>query len=325
MQWRANFQLDLKVWADKHGLLPETMDLLSKDGFTSLQAVSLLTDSIIKDYKGSMNLAQFLLLRDAIQQLKKVKEGNEDRNASPTVPPPSDSASRQGRPTQAIEESSATQHNTPDALQSEGGLGMAALIDLLGGQRTQDQPSQSSLTSPITGKAAIFDPLFIKKQACKHRDIRDYISLSEPRSEKPHQISVNNVSVSLSEGKVPLEKVTPLQYTEASLMILREMVATDNLTQEEIMQYVAYVIKVSCLGQQFTWQSVLTYDTHYRKAQAMLGFHWGADNSYLMQLHLKPRQELSGPHFKGLKIIPDMILHQELWSVNALMAEMGVI
>ena len=58
------------------------------------------------------------------------------------------------------------------------------------------------------------------------------------------------------------------------------MVAEDNVQFPEVMTYVGYLVKIATLAQSFKWEQVI-------KSQAELGFTWGADNSYLMQVYLK--------------------------------------
>ena len=59
---------------------------------------------------------------------------------------------------------------------------------------------------------------------------------------------------------------------------------------------------------------MLKYDQAYRKVQAASGFKWGADNSFFMQLYLKPDQDRAassyakkrpGPKSRKSKFDPD--------------------
>jgi hypothetical protein len=91
----------------------------------------------------------------------------------------------------------------------------------------------------------------------------------------------------LPDSKPKLDSISPLQYMEASLRILREMATKDGASLPQVMQYVGYLVKVANMGQRFQWKSVVQYDSEYRKAQAESGFNFGADSSYMMQLHLR--------------------------------------
>ena len=100
-------------------------------------------------------------------------------------------------------------------------------------------------------------------------------------------ITVGSVKLAVKNGKVPIDKVTIAQYMEASLRIVRSMVTENNVQFPEVMNYVGYLVKIATLAQSFKWEQVIKYDQEYRKSQAELGFTWGADNSYLMQVYLK--------------------------------------
>ena len=79
---------------------------------------------------------------------------------------------------------------------------------------------------------------------------------------------------------------SPLQYLEANLPILREM-AMDGQPTSALLQYVSYLIKVASMGQGLLWKSVIQYDTEYRKSQAAIGFPFGTDSTFMMQLYLR--------------------------------------
>ena len=74
---------------------------------------------------------------------------------------------------------------------------------------------------------------------------------------------------------------------EASLRVLRAMVTEEQIDVSEILDYIAYLTKIATFAQAFRWESVLRYDTEYRKRQADMGYKWGADSPYLMQLYLQ--------------------------------------
>ena len=111
-------------------------------------------------------------------------------------------------------------------------------------------------------------------------------------------IKVGDVELNLVESKPKLDSVTPLQYMEASLWILRELALKDGASLSHVLQYVGYLVKIANMGQHFQWKFVIKYDSEYRKAQAEAGFPFGADSSYMMQLflHDQPAVEAKPPH-----------------------------
>ncbi len=145
-----------------------------------------------------------------------------------------------------------------------------------------------------------FDPLGftcanLTDQAAKlkWRDIRDYVSVTNKMSypnDPSGTVKIGNVELSIKDKKIAIEGLSMSQYMEASLRIMRDMVSEDGADMATIMQYAGYLIKISHLAQAFRWDSVLRYDHAYRKHQAEMGFNWGADSSYLMQLYLKINQ-----------------------------------
>ena len=62
---------------------------------------------------------------------------------------------------------------------------------------------------------------------------------------------------------------------EASLRVLRAMVTEEQIDVNVILDYIAYL---TTFAQAFRWESVLRYDTEYRKRQADMGYKWGADS-----------------------------------------------
>ena len=74
---------------------------------------------------------------------------------------------------------------------------------------------------------------------------------------------------------------------EGSLKILCEMKTKDRVNTETILDHIGFLTKMACMGQTFSWPSLMKYDAEYRKTQAYQGFPWGADSPLLMQLLLK--------------------------------------
>ena len=77
------------------------------------------------------------------------------------------------------------------------------------------------------------------------------------------------------------------QYMEGRVKVLREMIREDGASTDTISNYVNYQIKIATFAQTFKWDSVLRYALEYRKGQSEVGFEWGCDSPYLMQLHLQ--------------------------------------
>ena len=180
--------------------------------------------------------------------------------------------------------------NTPPTPIPDGGLNLTSLLNIVGG--ATQQMADHRTPGNNEGKQNTFDPFEFElwkhsADTLKCRDIRDFVSLFQEQSINTSKVTVGEIEVSLPESKTKLESITPLQYMEASLRILREMAIKDAAPPESILNYVGYLIKTANMGQRFNWKSMLKYDAEYRKAQATAGFPWGADNAYMMQLFLR--------------------------------------
>jgi len=161
-------------------------------------------------------------------------------------------------------------------------MDVSALMNLL--------TSEAPPTTKDTGKNLTFDPFdfnlsSVETSSAKARDIKDYITLSQTKDKQT--VSLGGIELTIPETKPKLETVTPLQYMEASMKIMREMALKDGADLETVLRYAGYVIKIANMGQRFNWQSVLKYDAEYRKYQAIGKFDWGADNAWSMMVFLK--------------------------------------
>ena len=289
-------------WCDEFELHPSTIMELAKEGFTTMLSVQTLTSEIIEEHFKMLNLGQRLLLKRATISLQSVQPTSQEQTTR--------SDRRRERP---ITGSSQLQENggaraIQNRLDSNGHLSVDDLMRLWGNGNTATT-STANETTGNDGKVLTFDPfLFLGTSEGKkatYRCVTDYVSLplKDQRfrdGDSALELSVTNGKLSVSDRKLPLDKVNNPQYFEASLKILREMVRVDKVNASFIMDYIGYLIKISTMAQVFQWQSVLVYDREYRKAQADQGFNWDADNSYLMQLLLKAEGDKSqGTSYQG--------------------------
>lgn len=255
-------------WAKNFEITEDSLKILADKGFASRLTLSKLTPEIIKAEFKKLPLAQNLLLQEACQSLR-VPE---------TVTQPTEPA------TPAHDNGGSGDASSGSTLTAAD---VAAFIDQ-GGSIISDKND--------CGKPHLFDPLqfdFNKSGAVgPHRDIRDYITLVPKglsgSAQDSGSIKIGAQEFLLKDTKIPWERLNVPQYMEGSLRIMREMALQDKCGVGELLEYSNYLVKIATLGQCFNWQSVLKYDQAYRKAQSSSGFRWGSDNSYLMQLYLKP-------------------------------------
>ena len=161
---------------------------------------------------------------------------------------------------------------------------MTALLQLLGKDIQTDQTQQ--------GKQHTFDPFQVQMQAGiekpKCKEIRDYITIIQERKDNSPTFKLGDMEFCLSNTKPKLDNITPLQYMEASLRIVRESALKEGADLNQVLEQLSYIIKMAIFGQRFQWKSALKYDIEFRKLQASLQFPWNSDSAYLMQAFLQP-------------------------------------
>jgi hypothetical protein len=283
----ANTNDPFAKWCEEAELFPTTVQKLQDSGFVTLKSVRHLTSQMIEQEFPDLKLAQKLLLDSAVAELNNVlTQERETRKES-----------------QSQKENNGSHAEGNDGLDLQQKLDSGTNLSVQDLMTLWNKPPASSATQTaeqqVTGKALVFDPFSQPIDAANsltHRDICDYISLAKDhRKEHSGGLTMGDFELSLADGKVSLNnkkvelsRVTQTQYMEASLKILREMVYQEKISVSQIMDYVGYLTKIATLAQTFQWASVLLYDREYRKEQSDKGFAWGADNSYLMQLLLRP-------------------------------------
>lgn len=265
--------MDFQSWCDTYELSQSTVDALKEAGFLSLKSCALLNQKTMDaQFKKSLNCAQFLLLQSAVESLSQGTTSGVSQDAP------------------AITKKKVTSdHSDLEGALHNKGLDAETLLNIL--RSEQNPPTRAEGPQSDPGKAQTFDPFSLDFPSLSHKlyDIRDYVTIMPSEKDKmtPSTLKFGDFELTLPETKPKLDSITPLQYFEASLRILREMVLKEGVSLTVAMQYVGYLIKTANMGQRFQWKSVLKYDAEYRKTQAEAGFPFGADSSYMMQLFLR--------------------------------------
>ena len=76
------------------------------------------------------------------------------------------------------------------------------------------------------------------------------------------------VIIRSGNAKPKLDQVTPLQWTGASIRIMRDLILKGSLHSNDIDSYLSYMEKIADFASKYTWPSILTYDREYRRWQA---------------------------------------------------------
>lgn len=308
---------DFESWARSNELSQETLKMLSDNGFTSVKSCARLTSSVVqKHFSKSLPMAQALLLEGAVDELRMKTPGRPASVSEPTQAcTPSTSRSRDNPAVTDHHEAPPTVNATSGqsraaaaaaaaaALPGPGGLDYSRLAELFT-SADESAVGQQEDSSHTDGKPQIFDPFQFYGSShsgatggtpSKVRDIRDYVLFNtHPQNDKhSNSFKVGEVAVTLglNEKKPSLDKISPLQYMEASMRILREMVLQDKISMNGVLQYTGYVTKIASMAQVFQWPAILKYDAEYRKQQGGMGFAWGADSPFLMHLFLSQDSE----------------------------------
>ena len=267
----ASSTFSMEAWTLEFELHVDTILLLADKGFNSFKSLKRLSQDILKkEFSKSINPGQFVLLCDAVESLR-----------------------------ESAADGVAKQVRSPAVEQRQHNLDTGTTLTPHDIQRLFGEPAPGVSTTPPSqatpGNATIFDPLTfgtVSMPTKKCRDIRDYVSGgyngSGENDDPLETITFGSKQISLTESKLPLEKLKLAQYMEGSLKILRAMVTEDEADINKVLNYVTYVTKIAMFAQVFQWEAVLKYDVEYRKSQAALGFAWGADSPYLMHLYLQP-------------------------------------
>ena len=134
--------------------------------------------------------------------------------------------------------------------QSEG-RDMASLLQLLGKDPQADLPQSST-----QGKQHTFDPFEIMFQGSvidqsKCKDIREYVTVMQERRENSPSFKLGEMQFCLANSKPKLDDISPLQYMEASLRIVRESAMKEGADLSQVLQQLSYIIKIAILGQRF--------------------------------------------------------------------------
>lgn len=168
--------------------------------------------------------------------------------------------------------------------------GEMTLDDLLGQGAAQDGSGAATRGGGLAARADL-DPSFYlanNKGGSAALKVTDFISAA---GFEPEEVDLGGgISLKLAGQKPKLEKVSPAMWMAANGRIMAELIERGDLaTMHDILDYVAYTVKIGEMACRFTWASVLTYDNEYRSLQAAADFRWGADTPHLSTVSLREK------------------------------------
>ena len=247
-------EFGFEEWCSNNELSKKVVELLKKENLTSKRSLSLLE----KEDIGTFGLAtgDRLLLVAAVMELKE------------------EIGLGLGKPQGTTDQLGGLHELLQRCQVNETGL----KPNLLGtGQSLHSEPTV--YIGPTKGEAAL--------------KIVDFIFGGVGPDESEIELS-GGATLKLPGAKPKLEKVSPASWGAANMRIFAKLLQEGKLAQEQILDYIAYTIKVSELACRFSWQSVLMYDHEYRGLQAAYGFRWGTDAPHLSTVALRERANIPG-------------------------------
>jgi hypothetical protein len=221
----------LDSWCTTNNLNKETRALLKKQGFTTLNALKLLSSNTVNRL-GQLPLAQELYLSKALESLKDDQE--------------SSSKSHGGSQRQATDKEIATS-KVSQVLQptapTDQMLQLSDLIQQIESGSPKEQPSQGMS----------FNPRFYLEKGPKAKclNIVDFV---------PNIMTANDSKVVTEGGedgrlvlelgpkKPKLENVTPHQWGAANARIMYELMKNGDIKGDQIYDYLCYTVKINELA-----------------------------------------------------------------------------
>jgi hypothetical protein len=270
---------DFDEWAKEIGLVQKTIDVLEKQDLCDLKALRVFKLEYISQLK--LTIGQAAILTDGVSKLQSSKL-EPDPSTSPQEPVDKPTT---GEILSELRKDSSLQ----EAVSKVADLG-PAWAELLNPSKLAPTPPQAMATAH-----SVFDPVYYlkPKNTSKYYDITEFISPKKGDFEEvissKEGMEIVIRSQEKSAKKVQLSSVSVTQWSIANVSILYQLILDGVLSQSNIIDYLAYTVKILELSFHHEWDSVLSYDREYRNKQAAYGFRWGTDPPHLGAAVLVPR------------------------------------
>ena len=276
-------EFDFPKWCERTGLTKKTADILKEQDLDVLEAISLLDQSNVQDL--GLTKGQAKLLFKAISGLKPKQPLSKADSSKPI-------STTSLAKDQGLEEVLKTFEDGGelDALMACAGLDdlqqqQSLANDPLNATRIDLNPHVYLGKPPTSGKAKEDKPLLIP-------DFVDaYAGVSEPEEHEIRSTGGAQVIVRAHKKKAPqLQAISLCQWMGASMKILNVLLVQNRMEIGALQDYLAYMVKISELIKDHTWQSVILHDNEYRKLQQRHQFRLGSDSQHLHTRFLKKQQ-----------------------------------
>ena len=165
--------------------------------------------------------------------------------------------------------------------------GHAAMFDIYGAQ------SQDSTTAGMPSYRA-FLGLGARYDDCKYYDILQFVD--------PGISALGTAQGKSAASKMMPEKITPeweselkgishIAWSGASVKILSRLIDEGAIDTEGILQYLAYMLRISQLPAKYTWNNILLYDRRCRIMQASTKSAWDIEPGSVATTTLVPKRD----------------------------------
>ena len=313
---------EFDAWCTQYELSQTTKDVLVSKGFNSYRTMRKLDAATIKSLFGTkISPGQMLMLQEGVEFInppqtpevstedtRRASRENQDQD---TVPQPGTSRDAQNDQGQGQPPSSRDNCSLRDGILQGGSVSADQALELL-----RSNPAVASLlnppaalTTPDHSGGNYLDPYQFgcDRFATKKRAVPDFVC-NLNRRDNNATVSFGGVEfVTTGNKKIPQERLTPGQYMEGSLRILRAMVTEDAAQLDTVMDYINYLIQINVFAQSFQWTNIMNYDRIYREEQFANGFRWGSGSAFLMtSLLQKPIDPVNLEVTKGKQKLPQI-------------------
>ena len=307
-------EAELRRWATDKKLTGKAVNMLIKDGFSSMEAVVLLDKEDLLQSKiprGQQKLLLKALLslrpRETTTASASDAAGTTERDRSSTIEHVATRGAQLDAGTTDTDTRQSTEADTrPDLYARMATEHMRAMQASQPTARTTSHTSDlGPLVNDVTslGRGAHYpnswqDPQIhlaaASGQLCdgkppSYHDITDFVS----RDRVEEQVIAGNHDgtqvIIKTGGKVKLEGLTLSQWSIANLAILYRLQQQGDFTSQSVIDYLSHTTKIYQLIQRYDNVSVFLYDREYRQLQACHGFRFGTDIPHLHTVHLHPR------------------------------------
>ena len=300
---------ELREWAMARNITAKTVDLLVKDGFSSMDAIELLDKEDLAHSK--IPRGQQKLLLKALQPRQATAEQTTEQTAEVTeataaataaaaatgedgaTAPARDQAAGAGQNqlagevyTQLMREHLRTMQGTtaPTPTPQPGASHTARHFEHCATLPGLWQDPQVHLVSSAAGRSGNV-----------HYDVVDFITKDAIEEEVVAGTQEGRQIIVKSGVKPKLETITLSQWSIANLAIMYRLLGEGKLGDEGVIDYLSYNTKIYQLTQRYENVSVYFYDREYRKLQASHNFRWGTDIPHLHTMQLTPRAPRNNP------------------------------